>query len=119
MLFLEAVRRDCEVSASGCWVWQRQTKRGYPIVRFGRREHQLHRLVLEVKHRMPLGSQAAHHICANSTCVNPDHLQPVTHRENVADMLARQSYLDRIAELEEALAEVAPDHPVLRVVPVT
>lgn len=117
-LFFDAVRRDCKVNESGCWIWQRQSRQGYPNVRFGKRDHQLHRLVLEVKHGAPLGSQAGHHICANTMCVNPDHLQPITHRDNVAEMLARQSYVARIDELEAALAAVAPGHPVLRAIPV-
>lgn len=120
-LFFTAVRRYCEVDDAGCWIWQRQrTADGYPIVRFGqrKRQHQVHRLVLEMKHGAPLGSQAAHHVCANSMCVNPDHLQPVTHRDNVAEMLSRQSYLARIRDLEAALAEVDPTHPLLAVVAV-
>jgi hypothetical protein len=57
-------------------------------------------------------------MCANSACVNPDHLQPVTHRENVAEMMARQSLLARIRELEARLAEVAPGDPLLDVIDV-
>lgn len=59
---------------------------------------------------------AGHHTCGDSRCVNPDHLQPVTHRDNTAEMLARHSYLARIAELEEALATIDPSHPLLAVV---
>ena len=101
-----------------CWVWPRLNRSGYPTVRLGKREVALHRVVLEIKHGAPLGSQHAHHICANAACVNPDHLQPITHRDNVAEMLARQSYLTRIRELEAALAEVRPNHPLLDVVTV-
>lgn len=101
-----------------CWVWPRLNRSGYPSARFGRREMSLHRVVLEVKHGAPLGSQHAHHTCANAACVNPDHLQPVTHRDNVAEMLARQSYLARIRELESALAIADPQHPLLTVVAV-
>lgn len=101
-----------------CWVWPRLNRSGYPSVRLGKKEQGLHRIVLEVKHGAPLGSQAAHHTCANAACVNPDHLQPVTHRDNVAEMLARHSYLARIRELESALAEVDPQHPLLMVLAV-
>jgi hypothetical protein len=100
-----------------CWIWP-DLKSGYPRMKFGKGHKQLHRVVLEVKHGSPLGSQAAHHICAVTACVNPDHLQPVTHRDNAAEMLARQSYLSRIAELEAALGAVAPDHPLLYMVEV-
>lgn len=115
-LFFAALRSASDTTGD-CWVWPR-LREGYPIFRIGRREVALHRAVLEVKHGAPLGSQHAHHICANSTCVNPVHLQPVTHRENVAEMLARQSYLARIDELEQALRKVAPDHPLLASIPV-
>lgn len=116
-LFFAALRSDCAIEGS-CWQWMRKPNEDYPTVRFGRKQHLLHRLVIEVKHGAALGTQAGHHACANTRCVNPDHLQPVTHRENAAEMLARQSYLRRIAELEAALAEVAPSHPALQVIAV-
>jgi hypothetical protein len=48
--------------------------------------------------------------------VNPDHLQPVTHRENVAEMLTRKSYLNRIEELEARLRELSPNDALLDVI---
>ncbi|MFJ7227694.1 HNH endonuclease [Streptomyces sp. NPDC098090] len=42
-----------------------------------------------------------HHRCAKPACFNPDHLQLVTQRENVAEMLERNAYIKRIEELEE------------------
>lgn len=62
----------------------------------------------------PLGKQPAHHKCATTMCVNPMHLQPVTERDNIAEMLARNYMLNRIAELEAALAVHDPEHPLLR-----
>ena len=83
-------------------------------MRIGKRGFQVHRLILQAKHGgKPLGVQAAHHVCANTLCINPEHLQPVTHRDNTAEMLARHTYLHRIAELEEALAQIDPNHPAL------
>lgn len=101
----------------GCWDWDR-IKDGYPMARVAGKEVAIHRLVIELSLGQPLGSQAAHHICANSACVNPEHLQPVTFRENTAEMMARHAYLNRISELEEALRTASPNHPVLNVVPV-
>jgi hypothetical protein len=53
-------------------------------------------------------------------CVNPQHLVPVTHAENMAEMLARRAYRARIADqdaiiasLQAALRSVAPGHPML------
>ncbi len=76
----------------------------------------VHRLVLEAKLRKPLGSMRAHHMCGNSGCVNPDHLQPVTDRDNIAEMHQRHAYLARIRELEAALVRLEPNHPLLYVV---
>ncbi len=114
---ISIIKADVEINSDGCWIWTRKIKRGYPIANAGRMML-VHRIVLEAKHGKKLGSQAAHHVCANTTCVNPEHLQPVTHRDNTAEMLARQSYLARIKELETALAAVDPDHPLLAVIEV-
>ena len=114
---LDALKESSTITKDGCWEWRRIDKSGYPRVAIGKKELFVHRLSLEMKHDAPLGSQAAHHICANTKCINPEHLQPVTHRENTAEMLARHSYLDRIAELEEVIKEIAPNHEVLSRVP--
>ena len=114
-LFFGALVARADTSGD-CWIWPRIDTKGYPGVTWSNAG--LHRLVLEVRHGGSLGSQHAHHTCANSHCVNPDHLQPVTHRDNIAEMLARQSYLSRIRELEAALAEIDADHPLLSVIAV-
>ena len=102
-----------------CMEWTRQVKRGYPVVLVGGKRLLVHRLMLQAKHDgKPLGVLHGHHVCANSMCINPDHLQPVTASENVGEMLARQSLVARIDELESALRELAPDHEVLNRVPV-
>lgn len=115
---LKAIEKRVSITKNGCWEWNRLDSDGYARVTIGDKNIALHRLVLEAKHEAPLGSQAAHHICANTKCVNPEHLQPVTHRDNVAEMLARHSYLNRIAELEEVIKEIAPNHEVLDRVPI-
>ena len=115
---LEALKESAIITEDGCWEWKNLDQSGYPRVKFGDRHIAVHRLSLEAKHNAPLGSQAAHHICANTKCVNPEHLQPVTHRENVAEMMARRAYVDRIAELEEVIKELAPGHEVLNRVPI-
>lgn len=111
---IAAVRSHAEVMPSGCWEWRRVIKRGYPVVMLGSRSAFVHRVVLEAKHAAPLGKQAAHHTCANTTCVNPAHLQPITARENMAEMLARTYLESRIRDLEAALSCHEPEHPLLR-----
>ena len=94
-----------------CWEWPDIGSSGYSA-------GSLYRRVLEAKEGAPLGSQAAHHKCANTKCVNPDHLQPVTHRENTAEMLARKSLVSRVRELEAELARLDPGNDLLDRVPV-
>lgn len=112
---IDAIRRDSTPNDAGCWEWARKLDRsGYPVIRIGNRGFYVHRLALEAKLGKPLGKQPAHHMCANSKCVNPAHLQPVSHRENSAEMLARVYLLGRIADLEAALGSLDPAHPLLR-----
>lgn len=118
---IDALFALADLTENGCWQWPRAAKDGYPIYQMalkdGRtRSYRLHRLALEAAMKKPLGIQAAHHRCANSRCVNPDHLQPISFRENTAEMMQRNYYIERIRELEMALASVDPDHPKLMVV---
>ena len=108
-----AAARLSSTVVNGCWIWSRRLRDGYPHTRIGKRDVPVHRAVLEAKHNASLGKQAAHHMCGHSACVNPDHLQPVTARENTAEMLARTYMVQRIADLEKALSEHDPDHPLL------
>ena len=55
-----------------------------------------------------------HHKCANTRCVTLDHLQPVTTRENNAEMMERQFYKKRIKDLEAALKKADPLNPLLK-----
>lgn len=111
---IAAIKSHCDVRPSGCWEWQRKLdKSGYATVQVGGRRMAVHRLALEARIGRPLRKQAAHHACANSFCVNPTHLQPVTAAANGAEMLARNYMVQRIADLEAALVRLDPTHPLL------
>lgn len=111
------LRLRVEVDSDGCWIWQGQVKDGYAVVRVGTRELFAHRVSVEAQFGKRLGSQPVHHKCAHRTCINPEHLEPVTHAENIIEMLARNAYIARIRELEDALAVADPKHPALAVLP--
>lgn len=116
-LVLEGVLDESKITEGGCWEWQGMIKGGYAVRQIAKKYTFIHRISLEAKMGAPLGGIAAHHICANSRCVNPDHLIPVTHRENTIEMLARNSLEARIFELEAALLAVDPMNPALSLIP--
>lgn len=98
---IDAARRCSSVNDDGCWVWGfALTAQGYGVVGQGGRGGLVHRHVAEARAGVPLGKLTVHHKCANRACVNPDHLEAITARENVAEMFERNYYLRRIAELE-------------------
>jgi hypothetical protein len=88
--FWSKVRRD----KSGCWIWTGyRTKRGYGGFWFGSASKRAHRVAYEAVHGAIPAGLVLDHLCRNPSCVNPDHLEPVTDRENLmrGDTLATQN----------------------------
>lgn len=78
------LQRDITVNEAGCWLWQgAKTWGGYgAISREGRKGIMLHRYVYEILvGPIPEGLELDHS-CKVRSCVNPIHLEPVTHAEN-------------------------------------
>lgn len=74
-----------ERPGDGCWVWQgcRITPHGYGCLHYKGRQRAAHRVSYEhFVGPIPEGLELDH-LCRNPACVNPTHLEPVTHRENV------------------------------------
>lgn len=69
-----------DVTESGCWEWRgAKTWEGYGVYR-GRNTH---RIMFE-RVRGPLTKGLVlDHLCRNPPCMNPEHLEEVTHRVNV------------------------------------
>ncbi len=80
----------------GCWFWRRKTQRGYMQVNIGGVYQQAHRLLyeltvgpipegLELDHTCHTNDESCNDSgdCRHRPCVNPAHLEPVTHAENV------------------------------------
>lgn len=68
---------------TGCWEWQRAKIRGYGII--NRRDYRMyaHRYYYQkYKGNIP-EDKVLDHLCGNPSCVNPDHLEPVTAAENI------------------------------------
>lgn len=73
--------------SDGCWLWTgRPNAGGYGRVRQGARGTPIlyaHRVLYEaLVGPVPAGLELDH-LCRMPACVRPDHLEPVTHRENI------------------------------------
>lgn len=65
---------------------------GYGHVRYEGRVVRAHRLAYVLAHGLTLADIAGieiRHTCDNPSCINPDHLEPGTHTDNMRDMMAR------------------------------
>lgn len=73
------------VKTDGCWEWVGKSKHelGYGRIRHNGRRMGAHKFLWEsLNGPVPEGKELDH-LCRNPKCVRPDHLEPVTHRENM------------------------------------
>lgn len=76
----------------GCWLWLGALdRRGYGRVRLPGfvKAHQATYVL--TRGPVPDGLELDH-LCRNPSCCNPDHLEPVTHRENCQRAAYRQTH---------------------------
>lgn len=78
---MSSIRID---DTTGCWLWEgSRNDRGYGLTSLGRRKTMAHRAVyLASGLPIPDGLELDH-LCRNPPCCNPQHLEPVTHKENM------------------------------------
>lgn len=107
------------VEANGCWIWARAINRkGYGVLR-GEKTQFAHRVIWNrFMGTVPPGKELDH-LCRVRACVNPVHLEPVSHAENcrrgavaklsISDVATIRVDRDDIGTLAERYG-VTPDH---------
>lgn len=90
--------------SAGCWEWTgRTSEKGYGDFHLNRQTVLAHRVSYELLVGPIPEGLTLDHLCRNTRCVNPAHLEPVTHGENMRRMglTTRQSHCRRGHELSE------------------
>lgn len=80
----EKLASQIAVIESGCWEWQgKRGVTGYGLTKVKNSSYMAHRVVYQLLvGSIPPGLELDH-LCRNRACVNPSHLEPVTHHENL------------------------------------
>lgn len=83
-----------------CWIWQAgRNSAGYGLIKDGANMRCAHRVIYESTVGPIPSGFVVDHLCRNSACVNPGHLEPKTYRGNavapgsLAGVKARQTNL--------------------------
>ena len=87
LIFQKIVRRITVCPVNGCWVWDGPTSgngRGgrYPRMCLDGQTVAVHRVIYTHFFGFIPGKKQIDHKCRNRRCVNPVHLELVTHKEN-------------------------------------
>jgi hypothetical protein len=112
--FMEKV----EVNEAGCWIWQSPpNSKGYGNFSVCDRQLGAHRAAYELFiGPIPEGLQVDHFECDTPSCVNPDHLQAATPKENtlrsvgnLAAINARKTHCKHGHEFDSANTRIRPN----------
>lgn len=84
------------VQENGCWDWiGARNSDGYGMYYQGNRKFRAHRVVYEATRGLIPPGLEPDHLCRNRACVNPWHIDLVTHAENVRRGISPPAALGR------------------------
>lgn len=80
---LERILARISIRDTGCWEWMGAVSDGYGNASVNGHSIKVHRFLYENLVGKIQQGYEPDHLCRNRRCVNPDHLEIVTHGENV------------------------------------
>lgn len=81
---VQAIETNVQVDELGCWLWARRVDRcGYGLLKYRDRTANAHIFAYEAWYGPVPEGLELDHLCRVRHCVNPGHLEPVTHVENM------------------------------------
>lgn len=95
---LERLKSKMEIHESGCHIFTGGKDRcGYGGMKVGKHRLGTHKIMyLLVKGDYDQENLELMHTCDNPACMNPDHIVPGTHKENIHDCMAKGRHTTQI-----------------------
>lgn len=92
------------IEDDGCWVWTANLNNGYGNFSFGGKTRKAYRFAYEALAGQVESGLSLDHLCRNRGCVNPNHLEPVTQRENVYRGAQAKLTMEKAREIRARIA---------------
>ena len=81
----ERFQKFIQPRADGCHIWMGAIQGAYGVISIDGKLKLAHRVAVSLDNRKVPDDMCVRHICKTKTCVNPEHLQVGTLKENQAD----------------------------------
>lgn len=81
---VERLLKKIDRTDNGCWIWTgAMQSNGYGTAVVGYKQTTAHRHIYQATFGGLSKDLQLDHLCRNRACVNPNHLEPVSQRENI------------------------------------